>query len=254
MNTSPVVIIGTGNLAEHLIKVFLSNKVVLAGIIGRNKKRLEKLKNLYHLNILSSYENILSGSLAIVCVSDDAIAEVVCKIPETISVAYTSGSFELTNLHPRKNIGVFYPLQTFGQQTEILNGDIPFFIEGSSIEVEQMLSDLAKKISHNVIIADSETRAHYHLAAVFANNFVNHLLAISSDYLKEKNLSFEYLLPLIEQTLINVKTLPPGLIQTGPAIRNDEKIIEKQLKELQGHQQLIYKIITESIQNKHLSK
>lgn len=254
MNTPPLVIIGTGNLAEHLIKVFLSNKVELAGVIGRNKKRLEKLKNFYQVNILSNYENILSDSLAIVCVSDDAIAEVVKKIPETISVAYTSGSFELTNLFPRKNIGVFYPLQTFSQQTELIRDDLPFFIEGSSIEVEQMLSDLAKKISHNVIIADSETRAHYHLAAVFANNFVNHLLTISSDYLKEKNLSFDYLLPLIEQTLNNVKSLPPGLTQTGPAIRKDEKIIEKQLEELEGHQQLIYKIITESIQYKHLSK
>ena len=61
MNNSPVVIIGTGNLAEHLIKVFLNNKVELAGIIGRNKNRLEKLKNLYHLNILRNYDNILSA-------------------------------------------------------------------------------------------------------------------------------------------------------------------------------------------------
>ena len=46
-----------------------------------------------------------------------------------------------------------------------------------------------------------------------------------------------------------IKTLSPEKAQTGPAVRNDDKTIENHLELLEKKQQLIYKLITQSIKN-----
>jgi predicted short-subunit dehydrogenase-like oxidoreductase (DUF2520 family) len=92
-------------------------------------------------------------------------------------------------------------------------------------------------------------RAQVHLAAVFACNFTNNLYAIASDILEKAGLGFEDMLPLIGETTEKIKTLHPRKAQTGPAIRRDSKVIEKQLNALEGREKQIYKLITESIQD-----
>ena len=59
----------------------------------------------------------------------------------------------------------------------------------------------------------------------------------------------EDMLPLIGETTEKIKTLHPRKAQTGPAIRRDSKVIEKQLNALEGREKQIYKLITESIQD-----
>jgi predicted short-subunit dehydrogenase-like oxidoreductase (DUF2520 family) len=92
------------------------------------------------------------------------------------------------------------------------------------------------------------------LAAVFACNFTNNLYSIASNILEKAGLSFEDMLPLISETTEKIKTLPPCQAQTGPAIRHDSKVIEKQLNSLQGREKQIYKLITESIQDEKFQR
>ena len=49
-----------------------------------------------------------------------------------------------------------------------------------------------------------------------------------------------------------IQVLPPAQAQTGPAIRRDSKVIEKQLNALEGREKEICKLITESIQDEKL--
>lgn len=106
-----------------------------------------------------------------------------------------------------------------------------------------------------VVEISSEDRRKLHLAAVFINNFTNHLYHISEEIVTENNLDFDLLKPLIMETAIKVNILSPSEAQTGPAKRNDKKKIEKHLDLLNNDQyREIYKIITKSIQQAHGKK
>jgi predicted short-subunit dehydrogenase-like oxidoreductase (DUF2520 family) len=86
-----------------------------------------------------------------------------------------------------------------------------------------------------------------HIAAVFANNFTNQMFKLANDICKENNFSFDLLKPLINETAAKIQSLDPAKAQTGPAKRNDQKIIEKHLSQLSGEQKEIYKLISKSI-------
>lgn len=93
-----------------------------------------------------------------------------------------------------------------------------------------------------------EQRKQMHLSAVFACNFVNHLYAQAEIICKQNDISFNYLLPLIEETADKIKTISPKDAQTGPAVRNDQNIIKFRENLIVNPNQLnIYKILTESI-------
>jgi hypothetical protein len=80
------------------------------------------------------------------------------------------------------------------------------------------------------------------------NNFVNHLYEIGSEILKDEDLPFEMLKPLIAETASKIELLSPKNAQTGPARRNDKKTIEKHLHLLEGSPyKKIYELFTEQL-------
>jgi predicted short-subunit dehydrogenase-like oxidoreductase (DUF2520 family) len=97
----------------------------------------------------------------------------------------------------------------------------------------------------------SEQRLVLHIAAVFACNFSNHVYAIAQQLVESKGISFDYLRPLIAETAANVQQALPSEVQTGPAIRKDEKILQKHLDFLKEKPQLqeIYRLLSQSIVN-----
>ena len=110
-----------------------------------------------------------------------------------------------------------------------------------------VLKALADSVSNCVREADSGKRKNLHIAAVFANNFSNHMFAIAERLLKANGLDLSYLLPLIDETARKVHELSPRQAQTGPAIRFDENIIHLHLSRLDGDDAALYKAISESI-------
>ena len=88
----------------------------------------------------------------------------------------------------------------------------------------------------------SEKRCYLHLAAVFANNFSNHMFALASEVLDDENIPFDVLKPLITETVAKVMEMNPQEAQTGPAVRFDESIIKK-------HNGLIKSDLTKEIYN-----
>lgn len=131
--------------------------------------------------------------------------------------------------------------------------EIPIIIDASDEATFHELDSLAHSISNRVIEAGDEQRQKLHLAAVFCNNFVNHLYALAEDYCKKEGLDFDLLLPLIRETAERLEEIPPSRSQTGPAIRNDRATIEKHLDLLKQHPQLqkVYAVLTESIYHGH---
>ena len=89
---------------------------------------------------------------------------------------------------------------------------------------------VALKISDTASVLNSEKRQMVHVSAVFACNFVNYFYTIAEDLLKSEDISFDVLRPLIMETAEKVMTMEPKMVQTGPAVRFDNSIIEKHLE------------------------
>ena len=67
------------------------------------------------------------------------------------------------------------------------------------------------------------------MAAVFDCNLSKHLTSLCVRILSEHGLSFETMLPLIRETAAKEADMPPAQAQTGPAIRYDKNVIDKQM-------------------------
>jgi predicted short-subunit dehydrogenase-like oxidoreductase (DUF2520 family) len=93
------------------------------------------------------------------------------------------------------------------------------------------------------------------VAAVFASNFTNHMLTIARQVMKENRLDYEWLKPLIAETITKSLDLGPELAQTGPARRGDLEILDKQLDFLKDDEQIteIYKLISQHILDRYES-
>ena len=151
---------------------------------------------------------------------------------------------------PKNKRGVFYPLQTFSKDKQVDFSIIPICLESEYPGDFSLLETLAKCISENVYKIDSKQRQALHVAAVFVSNFTNHMYKLGSDICNDNNIPFDILKPLIVETADKIMHLSPQEAQTGPAIRNDKKTLEKHLEFIKDqNQKNIYNTITESIQN-----
>ena len=195
-----VSIIGSGNVAQHLIQAFqMNSQIEFVQVVDRDIKKVAHL--LDSNRITSEYTQLQEADLYIIAVSDDAIAEVSSALPfKNRLVAHTSGTVALDSLNSNNRRAVFYPLQTFNKKDNVAIEKVPIFIEATNEVFQKQLIELAKTISNNVSIVNSEERKKYHLSAVFLNNFTNHLLYLSKKEADKNGLKWDNLLPLLEET------------------------------------------------------
>lgn len=242
------VIIGSGNVAYHLAKAFTQNNIPLAQIFGRNEEDLKKISK--ELNISYSTKNLSDADLYIICVSDGSVENVSKLITKKdCLVAHTSGSLPKEILIGEYRKSSFYPLQTFSKSKTLDYSKIPFFIETENAEDQKTLTNLASKISENVMKSNHEKRKYIHLTAVFACNFVNHLFSRAKEISDAQEIPFDYFLPLIDETVKKIHEIEPKSAQTGPAIRNDKRVLELHEQLLNDESLEIYKTMNHSIKN-----
>lgn len=241
------VIIGSGNVAYHLAKALKESGVQITSLFGRNEIALAEIAS--ELKIPFETETLPDAEFYLICVSDSAVEEISKLIKkENCLVAHTSGSLPVDILKCKGRKASFYPLQTFSKDKMLDYSQIPFFIEAENHDDEEFLIKTAKAISEKVLVADYEKRKYIHLTAVFACNFVNHLFARAKEISDSQDIPFDFFLPLIDETVQKIKFLDPKTAQTGPAVRNDKRILELHEKLIQNDEQMkIYKTMNASI-------
>ena len=167
-------------------------------------------------------------------------------------VAHLAGSLPLAVFaaQPAVRGGVFYPLQTFSPGRAIDWPAVPLCIEAADLTAEATLLDLAASLSRQVLRLDSAQRLQLHVAAVFANNFTNHLLGIADALLAEARLPAALLAPLVRETVDKALHHPPFAVQTGPAARRDAPTLAAHQAALAAHPawRALYEQLTASIQ------
>jgi len=245
-----IVIVGTGNVAQVLGTMLLQANHTILQVFGRNEEAAKQCAHrlqaaaVTQLSLLSK-----AAEVCIIATSDSAVPAVAAQLqlPDTI-IVHTSGGvvMDVLNMHPQ--YGVLYPLQSLRKELPYLP-KVPLFIDGNSAAAKDTITALAKTISDEVHFAGDEERLQLHVSAVFCSNFTNHLFALANEFCDSEQLSFRYLMPLIEETVNRMQFEAPAQLQTGPAVRGDEHTIARHLRILERHPLLarIYEVLTQSI-------
>jgi predicted short-subunit dehydrogenase-like oxidoreductase (DUF2520 family) len=242
-----IIILGAGNVGYHLAnKLIETPDVKLVQIYNRNIESIRSFKKT--TPITDNLTHLKKADIYIICVTDEIIPQIAKAIKHKEAlIVHTSGSTPLDVLSFHTFYGVFYPLQTFSKNRKIDFNTVPICIEVNKPEKLVLLENLGKKISNHVYHINSEQRKEIHKAAVFVNNFVNHLYYLGEQICENSSIDPKILYPLIRETGKKIENLTPYEAQTGPARRGDIKTIQNHLNNLQSNNKEIYKLLSQSI-------
>jgi predicted short-subunit dehydrogenase-like oxidoreductase (DUF2520 family) len=187
---------------------------------ARDKEGAARVAELCGCPLSSDPAELAAADLYILAVSDRAVKAVKMNFGDGV-VAHTAGSVPLDAL-TAKNRAVLYPLQTISRGREVDFRNVPILVEGSNRHSLDTVRKVARMLSDNVMEADSQRRLLLHTAAVFTNNFANHMYAAGEELAREAGFDFDILKPLIAETAAKaIASGSPRDVQTGPAVRND---------------------------------
>lgn len=249
-----IVIIGSGNVATVLGRLFVKSGHSIVQVVSRNEEHAKILADEFKCSFANNNGTIdASAELYLIAVSDNALYSLNSSIHLGKKlVLHTAGSVSIDVLKEISvNYGVLYPLQSLRKEMEY-GDEVPLLIDGCTEDTTTLIEDFAKSISSNVTKACDAKRLKLHVAAVVVSNFTNHLYALAEDFCAKEHIDFKLLAPLIKETAIRTETTSPTVMQTGPAVRNDVFTLDKHLQLLANYPRLkyIYLKLTDSIINK----
>jgi predicted short-subunit dehydrogenase-like oxidoreductase (DUF2520 family) len=244
---------GAGNVASHLSRAFYANGYLISGIYSPGQASASALASQVNSQVCKSIDELdRQADMVIISVPDHAFVEILDALgPSKKLIVHTSGGIDMELMKGKfEKYGVLYPLQTFSKNTETDLAKVPFCIEASDKEILEQLRLLASAVSGTVLDITSTQRRVLHLSAVFACNFPNSMYAIAADLLKDADLSFELLHPLILETARKAIIESPLKAQTGPARRNDKATMQLHADMLKKNEPFrqIYELISKTIE------
>ncbi|MHA3049093.1 Rossmann-like and DUF2520 domain-containing protein [Acinetobacter sp. ANC 4641] len=255
--------IGSGRVATHLAIALQQSGHQIQQIYSPNLTHAQQLAIQVHAGAVDQLQQLDHQiDLLIIAVKDQAIAQVVQQLPEHLShilLLHTSGSTNLQVLQQQhERCGVLYPLQTFSFEKSVDWQQVPLLLETSQPQDLTLLQDLAQQLSSRVYVYSSAQRLSLHLAAVFACNFSNYCYDMAKQVVDDAAVDFSLLYPLILETAQKATEFNPKDVQTGPAVRQDQQILQMHQDILQHQQRAdlaeIYQQLSHAIQQRHIEK
>lgn len=246
-----IVFIGAGNLATRLSLAMQRVGMQIGQVYSHTEASARQLATRLGCpwtNDLSALQE--DGDLYVFSLKDTVLSDVISKVkPNNGMWVHTAGSMPMSVFEGyAQRFGVLYPLQTFSKGRNVNFDVIPIFLEANTDKNADYLKNIASALSENVRFMSSEKRRSLHLAAVFACNFTNHIYTLSYKLLENESIPADVLLPLIDETVSKIHSMPPAAAQTGPAIRYDENVINKHVAMLDDpDMQAIYRLLSQSI-------
>ena len=247
-----MVILGAGNVSTHFSRHFYSCGHTISTIYSRTLSNAESLAAEVGAVGTDRLEEIPLGSdFYLVCLPDAEVPRMGHLLQEREGIwLHTAGAVPMDALqaaHP--SCGVLYPLQSVSKERSLSMKEVPLLIEGSSTEVTAMIRELAEGMSDEVHERSSDQRLIIHTAAVFANNFTNHMIRISEQMLAEAGESSQLIIPLLRETFGKAEAMGAAAAQTGPAIRGDSESMRKHLEILERYPEWkkLYTFISQDI-------
>lgn len=247
--------IGAGNVAHHFAKAFFKAGMTIDTILNRRLSTAKSLAVQVNAQATSSYKKLHKESdLYIIAVPDDAIRHVAEQLASVLKkdarIVHTSGAASIRALDQLfDHGGVIWPPQSLSKKKDIDFSTVPVCYGSSDVHFNAALKKLLVQATPHLQEVDDQQKLALHLAAVFANNFTNHMYSIAYHLCEKHTLDFKMLYPIILETAQKHLGQEPHVMQTGPAIRGDQSSIAKHLDLLEDkNYKSLYKLLTKSIQ------
>jgi len=233
-----IVMIGAGNVSTHISRHFHSAGHRIVGVFSRTEASARRLAGELGVPGTSRPEDVpTDADFYIVAVPDSVVVETGKQFGHVKGIwIHTAGSLALDifqNIF--EHYGVLYPLQTLSRSRPMEPSRVPCLVEGSSPRVTASLIKLASSVYKKVVEATSEQRLVVHTAAVFTNNFSNHMVHIAKQLLSEQKIDPVLLDPLLQETFEKIREMGTLQGRTGPAVRGDRETIKKHIELLKDH-------------------
>lgn len=260
MNIKGITIIGAGKVGGALARALSQCGYSVDMILSKNIERARLVASGTGSCYGTGYTIPLSSSVVIISVPDSNLKKVAASliIETDVVVLHTAGSYGLEIFPESRNYsaGVLYPMQTFSAERETDIKVVPFFGEGENEKSIEVISELAGSLSGKLYMMDESSRRYLHLAAVFACNFVNHMLDAAEEIGINAGVDVSVFEPLVRETVEKSFTIGPSRAQTGPAVRNDTNTLAKHRGLLSDNKMLdeVYDVITRSIIERKLKR
>ncbi len=246
-------LIGSGAMATFLAARLSAGGHTCSGLWARNRDAAADLARAAGLPLLSAPADLLDGAdCCILAVADDAVSAVAASLRfrQTVLI-HAAGSVPMAALHPgAAEVGVAWPVISLAGSGPPPHLDFPVLWEASSRRAARTVRAVAEALGVTTIHeADSPTRAALHSAAVFAQNFSNHMMAVAEMLCTDAALPFPLLHPLMRQTWERVSTMSPRMAQSGPARRGDTLVLQAQSDALKSRPEIqqVYEAVSRSI-------
>lgn len=256
-----ITFIGAGRVATHLAKA-LQVEHQMVQVYSRNLQHAQRLAQQIDTEAIDQFEQLNPHTdLVIIAVSDQAIEPIIQSIktylPQCL-IVHTSGSTALSVIEQHhKRAGVFYPLQTFSFERGVNWLETPLFVEASDSRDLDVLTTLANSLSNRVYQYSSKQRQTLHLAAVFACNFSNYCYDMAKQIVDAEQVDFSLLYPLMLETADKATHNEPKQMQTGPAMRGDQNILNMHAQLLiesnRADLAQVYELLSNGISKHHRS-
>ena len=251
-----ITLIGSGNVATWMAqRLAQSARFPITQVFSRKLENARRLADTLRAEAIADIKLLNpDNQIFIFALADSAYEEILPQLPFRLSAAFTtSGTVSCQCLASyAEHYGVIYPLQTFSKIQEMSDLEVPLCLESDFAgDRKELLWELARELSPTCYEVSEAQRARMHVAAVFACNFSNAMYGIAYNLLKEDNLPFEILLPLLRQTVRKVGEMTPAEAQTGPAARGDFNVMQKQMESLEDERlREVYRLMSEVILEK----
>lgn len=251
-----IAIIGSGNVAHFFALRLKAAGIKPLQILSPNADHARALAEKVETSYATELDEL--DERAVICllaVKDDVLRQ----LPASDSwrgklLIHTAGSVSLSDLERLSDrVACIWPLYSLSKELLPAHRDIPLVLNSRNEQDLHVVKKLAHTLSDRLYFLDDAQKKQAHLAAVFANNFSNHMFALARRIAEEHAIPFDLLLPLIENTAAKLHSATPEQNQTGPAIRHDEQTMAAHLQLLQHHpsRAALYRIISASIQTLH---
>ncbi len=252
--------IGAGNIATHYAEALFAVGCEINTILSRRLASAKKLAIKVNATATTSFKKIHADSdFYILAVPDGKIEALTKELSKFVAkesiIIHTSGATDITALsHSFKHAAFAWPPQSISKNKKIDFTHVPICIGATDKKTEKKVLSLFSKITKITHSIHEKQKLALHLAAVFANNFSNHMFQLAYEICEEHQLDFKLLYPILLETPHKAIGQEPKQVQTGPAIRKDMSTIKKHLSLLTNDKdkKKIYRLLSDSIQKREL--
>jgi predicted short-subunit dehydrogenase-like oxidoreductase (DUF2520 family) len=243
-----VTIIGAGRIAYSITSALIKNDYGIVSVISRNVNSAKMLAQKFSIkNYSNDFLDIpKTTKLFFLSVPDSEIK----KAAKTLShqrlnfknkyFIHLSGSENIKALNFLKQKGgitaSIHPMQTFPSRKIVSLKNVYAAVETIKEKHIQYLSKLCKNLEMIPFRIKSDQKTFYHLAGVYASNFLAGNLFVARKMLMQNDIPekiyFNILSSTIDSTLDNVNKVGPAKALSGPVERGDIQTIKKHISSL----------------------